>query len=88
MKMNEFDLDVRLAVYRHFVSANRAPGAHELAKVLNSEVDLIYQSFARLADEHVLVIDPESLEIRMAMPFSATPTAYKVTVEQNTWWAN
>ena len=86
--MNEFDRDVRLAVYRHFVSARRAPGAHELAEALGSEMDLIHQSIARLADEHVLVIDPESLEIRMAMPFSATPTTYSVNVGEDSWWAN
>ncbi len=86
--MNKFDRDVRIAVYRHFVSENKAPGASEIAEALNLATEQISQSFARLANEHVLVLDPDSKEIRMAMPFSAIPTAYKVTVGEKSWWAN
>lgn len=88
MQLNKFDRDVRLAVYQHFISAKQSPAAHELAEILNSDVDFIRQSFARLAEEHILVLDPKSREIGMAMPFSATPTAYRVTVGKDSWWAN
>ena len=86
--MDEFDRNVRLNVYRHFVSQNKAPVAHEIARDLNVASERIQQSFERLADEHVLVIDPETHRIRMAMPFSAVPTAYDVTIADKSWWAN
>ena len=86
--MNKFDRNVRLAVYRHFVSKNKAPAANEIALDLNVATEQIHQSFDRLADEHVLVIDPDTQQIRMAMPFSALPTAYEVTIDEKAWWAN
>ena len=86
--MNEFDGDVRVAVYRHFVADCKAPGADEVAAVLNVDPEAIRQTFARLADEHVLVLVSDSLEIRMAMPFSAVPTAYEVIIGEKSWWAN
>ena len=36
--MNKFDRDVRLSVYRHFVSGFKAPTVHEVPKDLNIEV--------------------------------------------------
>ncbi len=86
--MDEFDNKVRLAVYHYFVSENKAPGAREIAEALNSDTDSIRPTFERLANEHVFVLNQETRELLMAMPFSAVPTDYKVMIGENSWWAN
>lgn len=37
---------------------------------------------------HVLVLDRWTREIRMAMPFSTVPTAFRTEIGDRTWWAN
>ena len=86
--MNNLDCDVRLAVYQHFISQGKAPAATEIGQILNVEADKIHQSFKRLAEEHILVLDAGSGDLRMAMPFSAVSTAYTVTIGNKWWWAN
>lgn len=80
--------DVRLFVYRHFVSECRAPTILEAAKSLGVGREQIDRAFNTLEKGHVLVLDPETGEIWMAMPFSAVPTACRVTVGESSWWAN
>ncbi|HST16212.1 MAG TPA: organomercurial lyase [Gaiellaceae bacterium] len=42
----------------------------------------------QLHDEHALVLNPATAEIRMANPFSAVPTAYRVHADGRWWYAN
>jgi hypothetical protein len=42
----------------------------------------------RLHDEHAIVLDASSAEIRMANPFSGVPTAYRVHTDDGSWYAN
>ena len=42
----------------------------------------------RLHDAHALVLNPATAEIRMANPFSAVPTAYRVQADGRWWYAN
>ena len=86
--MDEFDNKVRLAVYHHFVSEKKAPGTQEIAEALNSDTESIRLAYERLADEHVFVLNQETRELLMAMPFSAVATDYKVVIGENSWWAN
>jgi hypothetical protein len=41
-----------------------------------------------LHDAHALVLDPATDEIRMANPFSAVSTAYRVQADGRWWYAN
>jgi hypothetical protein len=41
-----------------------------------------------LHDAHALVLDSDTGEIRMANPFSAVPTSYRVQVAGRWWYAN
>ena len=88
MDATSLESDVRLFVYRHFVSECRAPTITETAESLGVGRELIDRAFYTLEKRHVLVLDPEIGEIWMAMPFSAVPTAYSVTVGESSWWAN
>ena len=79
--------DVRLFVYRHFVSAQKAPSVEQTARALDVGLDQIQQAFQNLAEQHILVLKPDG-EIHMAMPFSAVETDYKVKAGESSWWAN
>ena len=86
--MDEFDNAVRLAVYRHFLSHKKAPQAGDIAQALKSNFHRIQRAFENLAAEHILVIEPDTKELLMAMPFSAVPTNYTLKVGVDKWWAN
>jgi hypothetical protein len=83
-------LELRLIIYRHFVEAGTAPSRHTLAAI-GGDIETVDLLLAELHDRHMLVLDdrPHRLgEIRMALPFSAEPTDFRVSTEVGTWWAN
>jgi hypothetical protein len=82
------DQEVRLAVYRHFVSTGAAPDAPALAAPLALTPEQAEASLRRLGSQHVLVLEESTCRIRMAMPFSGVPTAYRVETARGAWWAN
>jgi hypothetical protein len=83
-----FDQDVRLHVYRRFVETGQPPTVTQTAEALGTLVPDVEAAYLRLAQNRVLVLDPGSLRIRMAMPFSADPTAFRVESTGHRWWAN
>ena len=87
--MNARDLnEARLFVYRHFVSKGREPSIAESAGALGMSEDQVGEAFETLERGHVLVLQPDTREVWMAMPFSALPTAFSVRVGESRWWAN
>jgi hypothetical protein len=84
------DLDgrVRLAVYGHFLDMGSRPGVRDVARRLALSPEEVEASFLRLASQHVLVLEEGSTDIRMAMPFSGVPTAFRVETPRGGWWAN
>jgi Alkylmercury lyase len=76
--MDEGDLQLRNDIYRRFVELGRAPTRAEL------DDD---EGLRRLHDAHALVLDAAG-EIRMANPFSAVPTSYRVGAGGRSWYAN
>jgi len=80
--------EARLAVLHHFVERGGAPAAAELAESLGCEQAEIRTAFRQLAEQRILVLEPGSGELLMAMPFSARPTPYEVRAGGRTWWAN
>jgi hypothetical protein len=85
---DEFDRTVRLHVYRYFVDLQRAPSPAEAALALRRSTKEVEAAYERLAEDRVLVLQPGGREIRMAMPFSAVPTRFRVSSEGRRWWAN
>jgi hypothetical protein len=83
-----FDNDVRLAVYARFIKDRRAPTRAEIASHLSCSEAEIRDSFQRLADAHVLVLQPGSREILMANPLSAVPTPFPVESSRGEFWGN
>ena len=82
--MDERDLELRNKTYALFVELGRAPAAAELARRLR-EVEAAWR---RLHEAHALVLNPATTELRMANPFSAVPSAYRVRASGRWWYAN
>lgn len=76
-------LTLRNRTYAAFVEAGRAPAAGELG-----DEEQVQAGWRRLHEAHALVLNPATAEIRMANPFSAVPTAYRVRADGRWWYAN
>ncbi len=81
--MDERDLDLRRRTYAAVVELGRAPAPEELG-----DRDEIVAGWHRLHDAHALVLNPATDELRMANPFSAVPTSYRVEASGRWWYAN
>jgi len=82
------DLELRNRTYGLFVSLGRAPTAGETATAAETTADDVRAGWRRLQESHALVLDSSSDEIRMAGPFSAVPTDYRVEAAGRWWYAN
>ena len=85
--MNRDDLRVRNATYRRFAELGRAPTPDEVGAAVGADTEWVRASWRRLHDAHALVLDGNG-DIRMANPFSAVPTTYRVDAAGRTWFAN
>ena len=81
--MDTDDLELRNATYRLFVERGRAPTAAEVGPAAE-----VLAGWRRLQDEHALVLNEGGTALRMAHPFSAVPTAYRVHAAGRWWFAN
>ncbi|MGY1808251.1 organomercurial lyase [Blastococcus sp. SYSU D00669] len=82
--MDAADVALRNATYRRFVELGRAPTPEEVG----GDRDDVVAGWRRLHDAHALVLTRAGDEIRMANPFSAVPTAYRVRAGGRWWYAN
>ena len=79
---------IRLFVYRHFLDTARPPDTGIIARDTGVAPSEVASALRRLAEARALVLAPASLDIWMAHPFSAVPTAYPVDIQGRTYWAN
>src|SRR5262245_16232467 len=79
---------VRLFVYQSFVKTTKAPDLATIAAAVKRTPDAVTSALKRLAELRALVLAPATVNIWMAHPFSAVPTAYPVAVAGRTYWAN
>ena len=67
----------------------RVPDAGEVAQALDLPHEVVVGAYRQLHDGHIFVLEPGSSErLRMANPFSAVPTAFRVQVGERSWWGN
>lgn len=85
--MDEADIQLRNATYRRFVELGRAPTADEVATTLGLDAASVGDGWRRLHDAHALVLDADGA-IRMANPFSAVPTPFRVEAAGRSWFGN
>ncbi len=79
------DLALRNLVYGRFVELGRAPTLDEITEETGEDVEA---ALRRLHEGHMLVLEPDRPVIRMANPFSAVPTPYRVEAAGRSWFAN
>jgi len=77
------DLELRRRTYAFLVEHGRAPAAADLG-----DADEVRAGWRMLHEEHAVVLDPATAELRMLNPFSAVPTAYRVEVGGRWWYGN
>ena len=86
--MESADLELRNRTYGLFVRLGRAPTSDEVAGDLGMSREDVRAGWRRLHEEHALVLEPSTGEIRMANPFSAIPTAFRVQAGGRWWYGN
>src|SRR5947208_5314417 len=72
------DREVRCVVYELTMRGGMPPLARDVAQALGMSESDVFASFRRIAEAHMLVLQRDSPEILMAMPYSAVPTAFVV----------
>src|SRR6266852_3223114 len=82
------DATLRLALYRFIVARGHVPKIRELAAALSRPEKIIRAGIRRLAQLHIIVLQPHSSEILRAAPFWAVPTAFHVQSGKRAWWAS
>lgn len=86
--MHANDVALRNTTYRLFVENGAAPSADDLASATGISVAEVRVAWQRLHDAHAIVLQPDAVELRMANPFSAIPTPYRVHAAGRSWFAN
>jgi hypothetical protein len=84
--LTETDYRVRFAIYQSFADGVKPTSAILAPKVRLPQKD-VYESFTRLKTEKVVVLDPHTKEIEVAMPFSVSPTPFRVLAGEHTYFA-
>ena len=84
----DFDLELKLTIYRRFAGSGTAPSAAELADQLRAGRDAIVAGFARLRAQRVLFLEADGRSIRMAPPFSGVATQHVVESGGVSYFAN
>ncbi len=78
----------RAFIYKHFADTTRAPSVEETAQYFNIEVEQASSLYKELHDRHAVFLEPGTLSIRMANPFSGIPTDFWVHADGKTYFAN
>ena len=86
--MSPADVALRNATYQAFVALGRAPSTEEVAEAMRLTAAEVHEGWRRLHEDHALVLNAVGTEIRMANPFSAVSTAYRVWATDRWWYAN
>jgi hypothetical protein len=84
----DLDLEVKLAVYRHFATRAQRPSPDEIALSVKASRTEVLASYLRLRAQRVLVLEDDGASIRMAPPFSGVPTQHVAIVEGQRYFAN
>jgi hypothetical protein len=82
------DREVRRFVYETTIASGAVPLSAAVAEALGTGADAVRASFERLAEARVLVLQRETREILMAMPFSAVPTPFVTRAAGKSYAAN
>jgi hypothetical protein len=79
---------VRAYVYNHFADTTQAPTVDEAAQNFNISTEETGELYKELHNRHSFFLEPKTLTIRMANPFSGIPTDFKVHANGKVYFAN
>lgn len=82
------DLDVKMAVYRHFAQTARRPSPADVSARTGLPAAEVLETYARLRAQRVLVLEADGESIRMAPPFSGVPTQHVAVIGEKRYFAN
>jgi len=82
------DLEVKLAIYRHFAEIGVRPSCDEIAERVKTSVGEVVQAYQRLQAQRVLVLEDDGVSIRMVPPFSGVATQHLVKAKSRSYFAN
>lgn len=85
----DLDTTVKLNIYATLAQTTQPPTTFEVAKALQVPLADVTAAFERLHQKRLLVPEPgDPSRIRMAPPFSGTPTPFRVWVGDKAYYAN
>lgn len=79
---------VKLNVYETLALTGGAPAVEEVAAALGLSVPEVEGAFRNLYAQRLLFLEPGTTQIRMAPPFSAIETSFRVVVDARRYYAN
>ena len=88
MTSPSLDQRIRHRIYAALAQGAPAPSAASLAATFGVPAPQARDALERLHADHLLVLDAETREVRMALPFSNVATAYRVDGQGTSWNAN
>jgi hypothetical protein len=80
--------ETRAFIYAQFVETARAPSLQTTAQHFHVTQEQAGVLYTELAERHAIFLEPGSLDIRMANPFSAVPTGFRVQIGRREYFAN
>jgi hypothetical protein len=87
-QIDDLDWSVRTAVYSFITEQTRPPTVEEAAALLGVPRERASLAFQRLNQRHALFLEPGTLNIQMAHPFSGIPTPFLVRANGRAYFAN
>jgi Alkylmercury lyase len=85
----DFDTAVKMNIYETIVRTTQAPASAEVAESLSASPEEVAAALERLHKKRLLVPEPGNpSRIRMAPPFSAVETSFRVKVQDKVYFAN
>jgi alkylmercury lyase-like protein len=79
---------IRHFVYNHFADTALPPSVDITAAHFNISTEEANDYYKELHNRHAFLLEPDTLTIRMANPFSGIPTDFKVHADGKTYDAN
>lgn len=79
---------VRSFIYQSFAETAQPPDLRAVARHFNLNRDEVAQVYLELDRRHAFFLEPGTLDIRIANPFSAIPTDFVVEAKGKRYWAN
>jgi len=79
---------IRHFVYSHFADTTLPPSVDVTAVHFNISTEEAGEYYKELNNHHAFFLKPDTMSVRMAWPFSAIPTDFKVRANGKTYYAN